>query len=316
MNIILVSDGVGKSRTITLSQTHILLIAFGLLLAGFLLAFVTYGITLKAAADIQNPFVQSLVSSLQREQIRAQEMQMRDNLNNLAKKVGELQARLTRLDAFGERLSKAAGVKPEEFRFSQTPGQGGPAPTLQQDISMDEFQALLGGMSRLVDDRSDKLGVLDSLLRDSELERKTVPTTLPVIAGYYSSNFGYRIDPFAGRQAFHAGIDFIADPGTPVMAAAGGKIVFADFYGDYGRVIDIDHDNGLMTRYAHLSAISVKEGDLVLKGQKIGAVGSSGRSTGPHLHFEVRENGVPLNPAKFLALGKDDQPKRLVKTRE
>lgn len=309
MNIILVSDGLGKSRTLTLSQMHLILIALGIMLAGFVLAFVTYGITLRAAADIQNPFVQSLVSSLQREQIRAQEAQMRDNLAGLAKRVGELQARLTRLDAFGERLGKAAGFKPTEFRFGETPGQGGPLPSVQHDISLAEFEKHLASIATIIDDRSDKLGVLDSVLRDTKLERKTLPTTLPVTAGYYSSNFGYRIDPFSGRSAFHAGIDFIAEPGTPVYSAAGGKVVAAHYHGDYGNVVDVDHDNGLSSRYAHLSSIAVKEGDVVLKGQRIGAVGSTGRSTGPHLHFEVRENGVPLNPARFLALGEENTSK-------
>jgi murein DD-endopeptidase MepM/ murein hydrolase activator NlpD len=302
LNIIFVSDGLGKSRTVTLTQMHLVMIAVGILLAGFVLAFVTYGITLRAAADIQNPFVQSLVSSLQREQIRAQEQQMRDNLSGLAKRVGELQARLMRLDAFGERLGKAAGLKPGEFRFSETPGQGGPAPSIQKDISISEFERLLASISQTVDDRSDKLGVLDSVLRDSHLELKTMPTTLPVTVGYYSSNFGYRIDPFSGRSAFHAGIDFISEPGTPVLSAAGGKVVSSGYHGDYGNVVDIDHDNGLSTRYAHLQSIDVKVGDVVTKGQRVGAVGSTGRSTGPHLHFEVRENGVPLNPARFLAL--------------
>jgi murein DD-endopeptidase MepM/ murein hydrolase activator NlpD len=303
MNIILVSDGLGRSRTVTLTQVHLVLIALGILLAGFVLAFVTYGITLKAAADIQNPFVQTLVSSLQREQLRAQEQHMRDNLNGLAKQVGELQARLMRLDAFGERLGKAAGLKPSEFRFGETPGQGGPTPAVQQDLTLGQFEKLLTHIAQSVDDRSDKLGVLDSVIRDSSLERKTIPTTLPVTAGYYSSNFGYRIDPFSGRSAFHAGIDFIAEPGTAVFAAAGGKVVSAGYHGDYGNVVDVDHDNGLSTRYAHLSNVAVKEGDVVLKGQRVGSVGSTGRSTGPHLHFEVRENGVPLNPTRFLALG-------------
>jgi murein DD-endopeptidase MepM/ murein hydrolase activator NlpD len=306
MNIIVVSDGPGQTRSYRLTQLHIGLIFGGILLLGFLLSFVTYGLTLRFAADIQNPFVQSLVSSLQREQVRAQEAQMRENLTGLAKKVGELQARLVRLDAFGERLAKAANVKTTEFRFSEAPGIGGPLPSLslQKDLSPEEFEQILSSLSKVFDDRSDKLGALDSLLLSTRLELKTIPTTLPVAAAY-SSNYGYRIDPFTGRSTFHAGIDFTAPTGTPVVAAAGGKVVAAQWHGDYGNVIDIDHNNGIVTRYAHLSASGVKEGEIVQKGQTIGAVGSTGRSTGPHLHFEVRENDVPLNPGRFLALSRE-----------
>ncbi len=309
MNIIVVSDGPGKTRNMQLNQMHIAFIVLGILVVGFLLSFITYGLTLRFAADTQNPFVQSLISSLQREQVKVQEAQMRDNLNGLAKKVGELQARLMRLDAFGERLAKAANVKVTEFKFADAPGLGGPLPSmaLQRDLTPAEFEKLLQDLSSVVEDRSDKLGVLDSLLLNNRVDFKSVPTTLPVTAGMYSSNFGYRLDPFNGKSTFHAGIDFIAQSGTPVLSAAGGKVIAAQWSGDYGNVVDIEHDKGIATRYAHLSAMSVKEGEIVQKGQNIGAVGSTGRSTGAHLHFEVRENGVPLNPGRFLALGKDRQ---------
>jgi murein DD-endopeptidase MepM/ murein hydrolase activator NlpD len=127
-----------------------------------------------------------------------------------------------------------------------------------------------------------------------------LPTLLPVVDGWYSSNFGLRIDPFSGQSSFHEGIDFLAETGTPVVAAASGKVVFAGWHPQYGKVVDVDHGNGLVSRYAHASRLVVAEGDLVVRGQHIANVGSSGRSTGPHLHFEVRLNGVPQNPARFL----------------
>ncbi|HSS26526.1 MAG TPA: M23 family metallopeptidase, partial [Usitatibacter sp.] len=173
-------------------------------------------------------------------------------------------------------------------------------------LSMNEFQQMLGDISRTLDDRSDKLGVLDSLLMDDRLARKTIPTTMPVEAGYYSSNYGYRIDPINGRNTFHTGVDIIASPGTPVMAAAGGVVATVVRDPEYGNMVDVDHDNGLTTRYAHLTRSLVKVGDVVMKGQKIALVGATGRVTGPHLHFEVREKGIPLNPNKFLSLGKGD----------
>ena len=164
---------------------------------------------------------------------------------------------------------------------------------------------MLAEISRVLDDRSDKLGVLDSLLMDGRLAAKTIPTTMPVEAGYYSSNYGYRIDPITGRSSFHTGVDIIASPGTPVMAAAGGVVATVAYVSEYGNIVEVDHDNGLTSRYAHLSKSLVRVGDVVMKGQVIARVGATGRTTGPHLHFEVREKGIPLNPNKFLAMKND-----------
>jgi murein DD-endopeptidase MepM/ murein hydrolase activator NlpD len=137
------------------------------------------------------------------------------------------------------------------------------------------------------------------LVSDSA-NKKFLPTLKPVVDAWYSSNFGWRLDPFTGQQSFHEGIDFPADVGTPIEAAASGKVTVAEVHPAYGKIIEIDHGNGLVSRYAHCSALLVKEGDLVVRGQEIARVGTTGRSTGPHLHFEVRLNGVPQNPARFL----------------
>jgi murein DD-endopeptidase MepM/ murein hydrolase activator NlpD len=306
LNIILVSDSLARSRSVALSQTQVALIALGILLSGFMLAMATYFVTMKFAVDLRNPYLRSLLTALHQDDLKRSEADTRDNLNALAVKVGELQARILRLDAFGERLAKAAGIKRDEFRFDEKPGQGGPAPQAGRDLSMSEVQQMLAELSRVLDDRSDKLGVLDSFLMDDRLARKTIPTTLPVAMGYYSSNYGYRLDPFTGKSTFHTGVDLIAPPGTPVMAAAGGVVSTVAFVPEYGNIVDVDHDNGLTSRYAHLSKSLVKVGDVVMKGQTIAQVGATGRVTGPHLHFEVREKGIPLNPNKFLSMGKND----------
>jgi murein DD-endopeptidase MepM/ murein hydrolase activator NlpD len=306
LNIILVSDSLAKSRSVALSQTQVLLIAFGILLSGFVLAMATYVVTMKFAVDLRNPYLRTLLTSLHQDDVRKSEAEMKDNLNALAVRVGELQARIMRLDAFGERLAKAAGIKRDEFRFDEKPGQGGPSPMSGRDLSVTEFNQMLAEIGRVLEDRSDKLGVLDSLLMDDRLARKTIPTTMPVNAGYYSSNYGYRLDPITGRSTFHTGVDIIAAPGTDVMAAAGGVVATSAQVAEYGNIVEVDHDNGLTSRYAHLSKSLVRVGDVVMKGQVIAKVGSSGRTTGPHLHFEVREKGIPLNPNKFLSLGKND----------
>jgi len=303
LNIILVSDSLAKSRSVALSQTQVVMIAFGILVSGFLLAMATYFVTMKFAVDLRNPYLRTLLTALHQDELKRSEAEMKENVNALAVKVGELQARILRLDAFGERLAKAAGIKREEFRFDEKPGQGGPAVTLGQELSVGEFHQMLAEISRVLDDRSDKLGVLDSLFMDDRLARKTVPTTMPVPMGYYSSNYGYRLDPLNGKTSFHTGVDLIAPPGTPVVAAAGGVVATVAYVSEYGNMVEVDHDNGLTSRYAHLSRSLVKVGEVVMKGQNIALVGSTGRTTGPHLHFEVREKGIPLNPNKFLSLG-------------
>jgi murein DD-endopeptidase MepM/ murein hydrolase activator NlpD len=304
VNIILVSDSLAKSRSMTLSQGQVLLIAFGILVAGFVLATATYVVTMKFAADMRNPYLRALLATLHQDEVKRSEAQVKENLDALAAKVGELQARILRLDAFGERLAKAAGIKREEFRFDEKPGQGGPVVPLGPELTVPEFQRMLDEMSRVVDDRSEKLGVLDSFFMDDRLARKTVPTTMPVTGGYYSSNYGYRLDPITGHSEFHTGVDIVAPIGTKVMVAAGGVVSYSGTMPEYGNVVDVDHDNGLTSRYAHLSRRLVKVGDVVMKGQLIALVGNTGRTTGPHLHFEVREKGIPLNPNKFLAIGK------------
>lgn len=278
--------------------------------AGFMLALGTYWFTMKYAVDIKNPFIQNLISTLTQQETQKAEVEMREQISRLAIKLGELQARIMRLDAFGERLAKAAGIKPAEFNFSEAPGQGGTAPAaaFSYSLSYSEFQQKLAEFSAKLDDRSDKLGALDSLLMQGRVEQKAIPTTMPVAQGFYSSNFGYRIDPINGRSAFHTGVDFISAAGSPILAAAGGVVSASEFHHEYGNMVDIDHDNGLTTRYAHLMKRNVAVGDVVLKGQHVGDLGATGRATGPHLHFEVREKGIPLNPNRFLTFAKAQEP--------
>ncbi len=145
-----------------------------------------------------------------------------------------------------------------------------------------------------------KSGALDLLLRNDRLSKLIVPSEMPIEIDWFSSGYGYRIDPFTGRKAFHEGVDFSAPTGTPIKAAAAGVVVYSDRHPDYGNMIEIDHGNDLVSRYAHASKRLVELGQIVLQGQKIAEVGSTGRSTGAHLHFEIRHNDKSLNPAKFL----------------
>ncbi len=219
----------------------------------------------------------------------------------MAARLGEMQAKLQRLDTLGERLTKLAGIKPQEFMFDQAPARGGAVSAIpSKELSMGELGENVDRLAQQVDDRTDKLGVLESMLTLVHAKKQLLPTQLPVNTGWYSSNFGWRIDPFTGWNAFHEGMDFMAQEGEAVTAAAGGVVVFADPHPQYGNMIEIDHGNGLVTRYAHTSKLIAKVGDVVLRGQKIAEVGNTGRSTGTHLHFEVRQWGAPQNPARFL----------------
>jgi len=304
LNIILVTGASARARTITLEARHwaaggaALIALFVLFTLGFNF------ITLKWAAAVQHPWLRAIVLADQREQAERMQERIQGHLSAMAVRVGELQARMLLLDGLGERLAKAAGLKPQDLKMLESPsppGQGGPVSSLpSRAFSVTEFTALIDRLTRDVDQRSDQLGVLEALLVQDSANRKFMPTLQPVVDGWYSSNFGYRIDPFSGENSFHEGIDFPAEVGTPVVAAASGKVVFAEVHPQYGKMVEIDHGNGLVSRYAHASQLFVKEGDLVVRGQRVAAVGSTGRSTGPHLHFEVRLNGVPQNPARFL----------------
>jgi murein DD-endopeptidase MepM/ murein hydrolase activator NlpD len=304
LNIIVVSGARGRARTLTLDWRHWTVGGLALLLLFFSFTLLFNYLTLRYAAAVKHPMLQAILLDDQREEARKAQAIVQGHLNAMAIKLGELQAQLLQLDGLGERLAQMAGLKakdlPPPMEPGKGPGRGGPAPTLSRDLSMDEFGTLLADLSHAVEQRSDQLTVLEALLVSSSANKQFLPTLAPVDGGWLSSSFGWRIDPFSGQKSFHEGLDFPSEPGTPIAAAASGKVIFADVHPQYGKMVEIDHGNGLVTRYAHASRLFVKEGDLVVRGQKVATVGSTGRATGPHLHFEVRLNGVPQNPARFL----------------
>lgn len=304
MNIILVTSATSRARTLTLDWRHWTLggLGLGIVFVAFTGAFNL--ITLKYAASTQHPWLQAIVLADQRQEALKTQQQVQGYLNTMALRLGELQAQMMRLDGLGEHLAKVAGLSPQELPSLQSgeiPGRGGAESSLpSRALSIDEFSQLLDKLGRQLETRSDQLGVLEALLVQDSANRKFMPTLAPIVDGWFSSNFGYRIDPFTGLQTFHEGIDFPAEQGTPVVAAASGKVIESGLHPQYGKILAIDHGNGLVSRYAHALEVFVHEGDLVVRGQRVATVGSTGRSTGPHLHFEVRLNGVPQNPVRFL----------------
>jgi murein DD-endopeptidase MepM/ murein hydrolase activator NlpD len=304
LNIILVTSAKSRARTLTLDWRHWTFGGLGLAIAFVAFTGVFNFVTLKYAASTQHPWLRAIVLADQRREALKTHQQAQGYLNAMALRLGELQAQMMRLDGLGAHLAKVAGLAPQELPALQSgeiPGRGGAESSLpSRPLTIAEFSALLGKLGRQLDARSDQLGVLEALLVQDSANRKFMPTLAPIIDGWFSSNFGYRIDPFTGLQSFHDGIDFPAGQGTPVVASASGKVIEAGVHPQYGKILAIDHGNGLVSRYAHAAEIFVDEGDLVLRGQRVATVGSTGRSTGPHLHFEVRLNGVPQNPVRFL----------------
>lgn len=300
MNIILVSSNLAKTRSITLSWRHYALgVLIGFILLVGLATVLNYSL-LRYATAINHPWLQTMVLSDQRKEAQRAQLYTEEHLAAMALKVGELQGQLLRLDGLGEKLAKVAGLKPEQLP-AKNPGRGGAESSLPPRAwTVEEFAREVQSLTRTIEERTDQLSVLEALLVRDSVNKKFLPSYSPVSDIQYASNFGYRIDPFTGSHAFHEGIDFHGDTGTAVLAAASGKVVAAEWHAQYGKMIEIDHGNGLVSLYAHTSRLDVKEGDLVVRGQKIAEIGSTGRSTGPHLHFEVRLNGVPQNPARFL----------------
>ncbi len=237
----------------------------------------------------------------QRHDISLAKEEAQESLNALTLRLAELQSRVIRLDAVGQRLTEMAQLDKGEFDFENPPAQGGPASgSVLKGAELSDFVASFDVLSQQLDDRERQLGVLESLLMSRDLEEEVFPAGFPAEKGWVSSFFGKRTDPFTGRPARHEGIDIAGKKGSGILAVASGVVTWSgDRYG-YGSMVEVNHGNGYVTRYAHNSENLVQVGDAVKKGQAIALMGSSGRSTGPHVHFEVLRNGVVVNPLKYV----------------
>jgi len=302
MNIILVSSRFAKARSLTLTRAHLL--AAGMLAATlFVVAVLTaqYAIV-RFQSGVISDELRTWLASAQAEEQQKQALYLRQSLDAMAARLGQMQAQLQRLDGLGARLAKMSGMKPGEFSFDLAPARGGPympAPP-QQEVSMQSLDQQLEVLNVLLGDRSDKLVALETLLQQDRLDKRMLPSVAPVRTSWYSSNFGWRLDPFTGKNALHEGVDYMVPEGTPIYASAGGVVVFAGLHPQYGNMVEIDHGNQIITRYAHASKVLVHVGEVVRRGREIARVGSTGRSTGNHLHFEGRYRGPAQNPGRFL----------------
>jgi murein DD-endopeptidase MepM/ murein hydrolase activator NlpD len=304
MKIILLSGGSRKSGSIAISPWWVGGFSVLLLASVFWFSY-NLGVgnaeaTFQAQATVapEEGFV--LLLDEQRQEWMATKKQTREHLDALALKLGEMQSRLLRLDALGERLTKLGELDPEEFNFKELPPRGGVDLRSSQSMELEEMVKEMDILARTIEDRELKLNVLEDLIMTRELAREIRPSGYPVKKGWISSRYGYRKDPFSGKKMFHRGVDISSKRGSDIVAVASGIVSYSGKKIGFGHTIEIIHGDGFVTRYAHNQENLVKVGDAVSKGQVIAKVGSSGRSTGPHLHFEVSQRGKSLNPQKYL----------------
>jgi len=298
MNIIIAAKFLRAPKKLAFDQPRVAAAGIGAVALVLGLAF-TAGFLARGADGAARAEIARLQADFDRQakELRAARDEAQLEVNAIAARVGELQAQANRLNALGERLTQVGKLKDGEFNFTEVPGQGGPESA--QDVPAGDLLSSLDALEQQFAQSGRQLSVLEAMLFDQTLEAKRTPAGMPA-PGYISSRFGGRTDPFGRGWAHHGGIDIDANMGDPVTAAAEGVVSFSGVRNGYGNVVEIDHGNGYKTIYAHNSSNLVRAGDIVRAGQQIAKVGSTGRSTGSHLHFEVRLNGRQVNPRQYL----------------
>lgn len=304
MNIIIVGHRHGQSRTISLGllSRMMMLLVFSLLpfvfgASGYYLA-AMYGDEMVFNNETTQAWQQDL--SKQKNQLEALRQQAGEELDGLTTRIAALQARLVRLDALGERLVSSSRLSKGEFDFSQPPAVGGPIEDVSVSYSVPDLASQISLLAGQIDNREQQLEVLGSLLDEQKIKENTFLAGRPIQKGWMSSRYGRRIDPFNGKKAWHKGVDFAGKEGSSIISVASGVVTWADDRYGYGLMVEVNHGNGYKTRYAHAKSTDVKVGDVVRKGQVLAKMGSSGRSTGPHVHFEVYKHGRAVDPASYI----------------
>ncbi|MDR2000817.1 MAG: M23 family metallopeptidase [Zoogloeaceae bacterium] len=307
MHIILVSNKLATARTIVFTWRHMAAAGIAVVALIVVIASLLSYLTVRHAAEIRLPFVQGMIEAVTAENNEANHQRMHEKLTAMAVRLGEMQAKLMRLDSMGERLAGLAGLKLEDIGPMATntrDGRGGPMAVAPAPLSAEELMQAVDDLSHRLETKTDVMSLMESQLLDERIRKNKLPTSLPLESSWNASSFGRRIDPFTGEATMHPGVDFPAEVGTPIMVAATGVVINVENNPSYGNMVDIDHGDGLVTRYAHCSKVLVQPGALVKRSQIVAEVGSTGRSTGPHLHFEVRIHGVAQNPNRFLETAK------------
>lgn len=253
----------------------------------------------KTVLDSTSPTSLARSALQQKRELEDLRARVQERIDVLSARVGQANAQLVRLDELGKRLVEMANLDSREFDFGAPVAMGGPELPGEPAVAPDLTSMIDALESELVS-RDVQLGVLESLILQRELRRQTLPDGRPVRQGYLSSGFGSRQDPFTGHGTWHLGVDFAGNEGDPVISVGAGVVTYAGERSGYGLVVDVSHGDGYVTRYAHNRRIDVRVGDAVTRGQQIASMGSTGRSTGPHVHFEVLRNGRHVNPLAYL----------------
>lgn len=304
MNVILFSKRLGRARQIELGRPAamtVMISAVLVLLGGTFFL----GMHLGRSGFISDPVGHvgdwSRKLEAQSAQILEAKRDVQERLDALAGRVGQMNAHVIRLDALGRRLTEMANLDKGEFNFDGPPAVGGPEGLIEgAAVAAPELTAMIEELDMQINDREQQLSVLESMISNRNLSRQIVPNGRPVSQGWISSYYGQRTDPFNGRKAFHRGVDFAGPAGAQVVSVASGVVTYTKDRFGYGKTVEINHGNGFVTRYAHNQKVLVAVGDTVQKGQPIALIGSTGRSTGPHLHFEVLKQGRAVDPMTFI----------------
>lgn len=303
MNVIVFSKRLGRTRQFEFGRPVVLTVTIAVVvtvLAGVLFTGVQLGRSSTFAPTAQIADWGRRLEE-QRLQVLEAKQELQSRLDALAGRVGQMNAHVIRLDALGRRLTEMAHLDKGEFDFDSVPAMGGPESLMEGALaSSPEITGMLDSLMSQIKDRERQLSVLESLISTRNLSRQIVPDGRPVLQGWISSYFGQRTDPFTGRNVYHRGIDFAGPAGSQVVAVAAGVVTYAKERFGYGRTVEINHGNGLVTRYAHNQKLLVAVGDTIQKGQTVALIGSTGRSTGPHLHFEVLKRGRAIDPMTFV----------------
>lgn len=287
----------GRVRALVSGRLRWVLAALSILGVGIALGNATGSNQTRLALRIEQ--LQGTLDS-QHDQVAASEAEARRVLQAMTLKLAELQARALRLDAMGERIVEQAGLDREAFGFDRPPAVGGPEDATATVVPPAEITRLFGDISAQFDERERQLSLLNGLIEDRNLDRQSSVAGRPVASGWVSSEYGYRVDPFSGRRAWHGGVDFAGAEGSRVVAVAAGIVTRAGLEHGYGNMVEIDHGDGLVTRYGHNHENRVAVGDLVKKGDVVALMGKTGRASGPHVHFEVTKDGHSMNPAPYI----------------
>lgn len=306
MNIIILTDRQGAARAISLSLPVLLAALVAIVALPVSAVVLTWSLLGGSVAEDEPVSIdtdvvwEQTLADLASSEAASEGSQAQ--LAHMTQQLARLQTRLSRLDALGERLTELAELSDGEFDFSSEPGLGGPELRNKSMSQETDVQEVIDRLADRIDNRTQQMKLLEQLIMNRSVDSNAMLDFVPVQEGYVSSSFGRRSDPITGRIAMHTGTDFAAPRGTSIFAVGAGVVTFSGRNGAYGNMVEISHGDGYKTRYAHAHELKVKKGELVSKGQEIATVGSTGRSTGPHLHFEVYRNGMAVNPARYLAL--------------